>query len=327
MFRYTVTCISILFLAYGTRGQDTVTIRGMLSLDSIWAPKLYVSKIRDLNDMYRSAEHLIIAQTEVKQLGDFEVVITPDRPGIQLIRLHVSEKGDPPATLIIDGARENHGFYAISPGENLVLDSNSRNSRLFNHFHSNGYTNRQLAHLDAWIKTRETEQVLLDIPSRELKTRKMIEHLYQYSDTASNVLPALFALVKADHGFNRKIILDKIVELEKRFGSHPYLNPYLPQNFNSTDRWSLVGMTFLLIFTGILGFWWFKRQGVRNKIYQLSPQERKVASLLIEGKSNKEIAHELHVEVSTVKSHIYKLFNKLEIRSRNEVMQYKSYLG
>jgi DNA-binding NarL/FixJ family response regulator len=42
--------------------------------------------------------------------------------------------------------------------------------------------------------------------------------------------------------------------------------------------------------------------------------------LLKKGRSNKEIAQELHIEVSTVKSHLNKIYSRLGVKSRKEIV-------
>ena len=51
----------------------------------------------------------------------------------------------------------------------------------------------------------------------------------------------------------------------------------------------------------------------------LSKQEKKVLDLILEDKSNKEIADEIFVSLSTVKSHINNLYKKLNVSSRDDV--------
>lgn len=50
----------------------------------------------------------------------------------------------------------------------------------------------------------------------------------------------------------------------------------------------------------------------------LSDRERAVLVLLIEGKSNREIAAQLFITLATVKSHIQKIYAKLNVANRNE---------
>jgi DNA-binding NarL/FixJ family response regulator len=54
----------------------------------------------------------------------------------------------------------------------------------------------------------------------------------------------------------------------------------------------------------------------------LSPKELEVLLLLADGKSNKEIAQSLFIETSTVKSHVNKIYQKLNIATRQEARQW-----
>jgi len=54
----------------------------------------------------------------------------------------------------------------------------------------------------------------------------------------------------------------------------------------------------------------------------LSPQELKVFELMHKGITNKEIAEQLFISLSTVKSHINTIYSKLSISSRKEIDQF-----
>jgi DNA-binding CsgD family transcriptional regulator len=54
----------------------------------------------------------------------------------------------------------------------------------------------------------------------------------------------------------------------------------------------------------------------------LSDREREVVALLLEGKTNKEIAEELFISLSTVKSHVASVFGKTGARNRVEVVRF-----
>jgi DNA-binding NarL/FixJ family response regulator len=49
----------------------------------------------------------------------------------------------------------------------------------------------------------------------------------------------------------------------------------------------------------------------------LTDREREVLSLLDAGLSNKQIATELHIELSTVKNHVHRVLEKLQVKSRS----------
>lgn len=59
----------------------------------------------------------------------------------------------------------------------------------------------------------------------------------------------------------------------------------------------------------------------------ISGREFEVLQLLAAGRSNKEIANQLAISPNTVKTHVAKLFEKLEVRRRTEAIQRARELG
>jgi DNA-binding CsgD family transcriptional regulator len=53
---------------------------------------------------------------------------------------------------------------------------------------------------------------------------------------------------------------------------------------------------------------------------QFSEREKEVITLLLQGKSNKQIALELHIAQSTVEYHLKNIYNKLQVSSRTEAV-------
>lgn len=64
---------------------------------------------------------------------------------------------------------------------------------------------------------------------------------------------------------------------------------------------------------------WRKLNKASKNTESLSKQEQRVMELILEDKTNKEIADALFVSVSTVKTHINNLYKKLNISSREEL--------
>jgi DNA-binding NarL/FixJ family response regulator len=54
---------------------------------------------------------------------------------------------------------------------------------------------------------------------------------------------------------------------------------------------------------------------------ELTPTEQRVAGLVAEGMKNKEIAGAMYVSVATVEAHLTRIYRKLGIRSRNELVR------
>jgi DNA-binding NarL/FixJ family response regulator len=44
-----------------------------------------------------------------------------------------------------------------------------------------------------------------------------------------------------------------------------------------------------------------------------------VAALVVSGRKNREVAHELFLTVATVEAHLTRIYRKLDIRSRSEL--------
>ena len=53
----------------------------------------------------------------------------------------------------------------------------------------------------------------------------------------------------------------------------------------------------------------------------LTEREQEIFSLLLEHKSNQEIADQLYLSVGTVKTHVHNIFMKLEITKRNQLFE------
>lgn len=58
--------------------------------------------------------------------------------------------------------------------------------------------------------------------------------------------------------------------------------------------------------------------GGGDELAALSPQERKILSLIAEGKTNKEIAQEVFLSDKTVKNYVSNILSKLNLRRRSE---------
>ncbi len=85
--------------------------------------------------------------------------------------------------------------------------------------------------------------------------------------------------------------------------------------------WSkAINIILALIVFGLICFTLFNRKYV-EALPELSKQERAIKKLILEGKSNKEIANELFISLSTVKTHITNIYSKLKVSNRQELLQ------
>lgn len=99
-----------------------------------------------------------------------------------------------------------------------------------------------------------------------------------------------------------------------------YLNQEALSGSLQLSRWVNIGLVMLVAF---LGYMIFQQRKKRDKaiLPELSKQETMVRNLILQGKSNKEIANELFISLSTVKSHITSIYGKLNISNRRELLE------
>ncbi|GLR19655.1 hypothetical protein GCM10007940_42710 [Portibacter lacus] len=272
-----------------------------------------------MDDMYRCNPYMIIGDAEIVN-GSFSYIF--EEPlDFELIRLHVIKKGAPVANLIIGGDEENFGFYGIM--DDTVLEI-PRAPNLFQSFTPDDLLNREL--LEIWKTMNEYQDSYADATDPESKvniSQTFREKMFAYADTCKLAVPCILAINEAGlSGFDDRTgkNWDK---LYRRFGS----NSYLPSGLNKRRYFNPIWLLVLIfILAGLIYYYFRSIIRPKNKLNQLSIQERKVAELINKGLTNKMIAQELNVEVSTVKSHVYKIFNKLDIRSRNELIVFQKWM-
>lgn len=96
-------------------------------------------------------------------------------------------------------------------------------------------------------------------------------------------------------------------------------------NFNKPNsaKWNrtIIALLAVSILGNVLFFWSKKnRNNTADFLSKLTPQEQKIIQLIVKNKTNKEIASELFVSVSTVKTHINNIYKKLGVSSREEMV-------
>lgn len=103
--------------------------------------------------------------------------------------------------------------------------------------------------------------------------------------------------------------------LEKRLA---YLTQLEVEQELRTSRWLNLILLVLVSGLGVLSFKLGKRS-MPNA--HLSRQEKNIKALIMQGKTNKEIANELFISLSTVKTHITSIYSKLNVKGRHELLQ------
>ena len=300
-------------------------IKGRIDTDSTWQRVVYLSIISNFDQLHSMSNQMIIESSELDEAGRF-LFETDYLPAENYIyRIHLSKKGDPPASLIIGGKDENHLFLIANNKSNLQIENQSDES-LFGNVEIDGFQPaRMLREIDEMVFFVDTANFNSTSLKRELMKKALDEKLRQFADSCSSPLVALYALYKTDFESNigeNPAFYNRFLEKWKDEKS-PYFEEFrkaIPVQSKKHNYSILFGLAGLL-FGAILTFLILKRKPQKPEPAEiLTIQERKIYSMIQSGKSNKEISNELNIEISTVKSHVNNLYSKLKINSRKEIL-------
>ncbi len=177
-----------------------------------------------------------------------------------------------------------------------------------------------------WFTTLQNYGELLDEPLAEL-------YIFSFLSNRSNNLYSYYLKDLKNNDYYKNLL----VRLKEKYPNSSYTQQYeneLEADLflinNDKDKlfpwwvYLLIIGLFLSIFINLNLF--RKNKNLKKDSFskeKLTSQEQKTLSLILEDKSNKEIASELFISVSTVKTHINNLYKKLNVTSREEVKNLK----
>ncbi|HMB99491.1 MAG TPA: helix-turn-helix transcriptional regulator [Flavobacteriaceae bacterium] len=175
-----------------------------------------------------------------------------------------------------------------------------------------------------WFKTLQDFGIQLDEPLAELSIYAFL------SDRSNNFHQYYLEDLKTNSYYD-----DLSARLNSHYPNSMYVRQYENElnadkfsveesNKTSSGKWSTLLLIFFgisLVLNGFLLYRLIKRKGKNKSDLKstLTKQEQNILQLLLEDKSNKDIAEALFVSVSTVKTHVNNVYKKLNVQTRNEV--------
>ncbi|MHA7057911.1 LuxR C-terminal-related transcriptional regulator [Aquimarina sp. M1] len=314
--------IFILSITVHTNGQEIVS--GYLTIENpkIWEQKVYLSKVQtDTNNNYTYTQ---IASSYISEEGyfAFEKRWFSEKDHLYKIYLNPIKHCDNNSTtkhsklFILSKNDSIHFEKATSPFDTYTTSNTAdkewqqlkKFESKFETLHDHFDTDEYLLRTKGYIK--DSLQILLVklISIKKLDDKKLLEkdikeNTAYYSSLlkelkSSEIDPALFLYLE------NKISLVYLEKTDKKYSLSVVLN-------------GIAGLVIIL-----LVFLTLRRQRNRQKenSVPLSKQENTIKKLIISGKSNKEIAHELFISINTVKTHISNIYSKLNISNRKELL-------
>ncbi|MFZ5941333.1 MAG: response regulator transcription factor [Bacteroidota bacterium] len=323
--RFLTLCL-LLSLASGLKANREISgiVAGTLKTDSTWSPVVYLSVITGFDDMYKMSDKMIVAESPLDSLGSFyfDTGFLPSEE--TLLRIHMVRRGNPRTTLMIGGKEQNH-FFFIANKNSVISIRNLSTGGIFSGVSITGSPAtavfNRINELAGYPELIDYEKTILE---KEFVEEVVNERLRSLADSSSNLLIALYAIYKSDYvaHYDENKAYYKAFLKKWEMSSSPYFSAFKKQLPVKIRKWEYIFLASIVLVSVPVAEVLIRRNKKR-KLNSLSVQERKIYQLLQQGATNQEICDECHIELSTVKSHVSSIFNKLNIKSRKEVLHMK----
>jgi len=305
-------------------------IIGKIKMDTTkWTAVAYLSIIPDFSQINTISYPCIIDRAEISADGQFMFSTKKLPEGIHLYRIHISKLDDPAASLIIGGIDHNHMFLFANRDAEIKFVCKNDNSLFQSILIGDDYLNESLLYINHMANLIDTIDILGLGNNKEFIREAIYDQIRDYADTCSNPLLSLYAIYQSNYQFDYKINPEYYSKYIDKWESEDseYFQTFRNQlNYKLGFSWASLGLIFITILLVLIFVFFGKKilKKKKNLIMDLTVQERRIYNLLRAGKSNKEIALEYSISISTVKSHVNSIYSKLKIDSRKDILNFNN---
>ena len=314
-----------------------------------WHNNVYLSIIEDYRKISGVYFEQIIAKTKTDSLGHFKFTGNQLENKNRIYRIHVDN--------CIDEVQNQNHFdgYCDDSKEVIFIAKNtdsiefpfSFNKQMFCNILSSNEKSIVFVKIDSlkeemkfafsefrseanrklnnkkWFKTFQDFGIQLNEPIAEL-------YIYSFLSDRRNDLHEHYLEDLKDNAYYGNL-LNRLTE---QYPNSPYTKQYKAEltsdqfiiNNDAGTGFNWNYLVYALLSLSLIGnlWFWLSRKKEHAKIInkakeQLTKQEQNILNLLLEEKSNKEIANILFVSLSTVKTHVNNIYKKLNVQSRDDI--------
>ena len=306
-------------MAHFVSAQSAISGRVNLDQGDSWEPKIHLAKLNvdRLEDLKYSKE---IAWSPIAEDGSFS-----------FDRKHISDN-DAVYRISVNGKDQfkksdllNEVTFILSSSDIIFFP---KGKKLFSHYRTTNQADKE------WKKLRDFKT---ELSKSEVAEEEGDIQLKSYTKDSLRILMVKLIgikelekkqLLEQDIAKNPSFYLNLLTELkesempvenynflERRLA---FLTQEIVQQRYALSKTINFVLGFLLL--GLISFLVFHSKK-KEVIVQLSKQEKNIQNLIVQGKTNKEIANELFISISTVKTHITNIYSKLKVSSRQELVR------
>ena len=332
-------------LLLGLSAQASYEIKGKVNLGDEWQPKIFMAAIDKLSDYYRTSSKLIINTAPVDSAGYFTLTgenLPNDKRFYRLYLMKV-DNTDFDACLYVGGDDHNFVHLILDNESEVNIQADPSSIAPFGSFTIIGSEENQLMRKLSSIVFPSFYFYKIQFPTElRFSEEKLHADLKNFADTCQNPLVALAAVNNMDFDnffeANQEFYLDFQSRMNRDLSQSIYadnlnrkVNYYSNEDLDTFDWKSWLNAILLGLLGASLMFVFSMKKRVKeleaatqnsaSKTTKFTRKEEEIVQLIKEGKTNKEIASSLFVEVSTVKSHINKIYSKLGVKNREDALE------
>jgi len=342
--RFLVTVL--LLTLHFSNAQAGYVIEGTVNLQGEWQSTIYLATIDKLDNYYNANAEYIINSASIDTAGHFQLNgdNLPDHSQFYRLYLVKEESSEFNACLYFEGDNHNFVHLILNNNSHITIEADQNTYAPFGDYKIEA--DKESLLMNSLERLLYPSYLFYEIkfPSElQFSQNKLNKDLFNFADTCNSDLVSLAAINNTDYDSYFDTNVDQYYSfgetLKNKLADHPYTADYLNKlRYYSGDLgnnhlgnwkyllWGLVLVSNILLMyvlklrRQLLNQYKSDRSPVNPAVHYTS-QERRILSLIKEGKSNKEIASELFIELSTVKSHINKLYSKLNVKNRAEAIK------
>lgn len=328
-------------------------IEGRVNLGDQWQSKIFMAAVEKLSDYYRASPDLIINIGLVDSTGYFilEGSNLPEEHRFYRLYLMKIQNDEYDACLYVGGDDHNFVHVIVNNYSQLEINAAKDYSSPFGNYEIIGDADNVLMQKLARIVYPSFYFYQIKFPTElRFSEAKLHTDLKNFVDTCQSAIVSLAAINNTD--FDEYFDQDQFFyenfgeRLHRELPHSVYTANYLRKlrYYANEDKmaipnryWALIALFVLLLIIAATWISYLHRklaelESKNNAALSVQPsaltllelltqKETEILQLIGQGKSNKEIASTLYVELSTVKTHINKIYTKLKVKNRREAAQ------
>ena len=341
-----IFAIIALFLSLSVKAQYSFS--GHVD-NSIWQNNVYLSLIEDYRKLSGVFSEQIISMHQLDSLGYFQFSGNQLDSENRIYRIHVDNCKDVEQT-------QNHFEGQCDDSKEVLFIANNNDSIEFPFTFDNQMFCRVLSNnekANAFIRIDSLKEQMKyayaeyrSEASRKLNNKKWFKTLQDFGTNLNEPLAELYIyafLSDRSNNFHQYYLEDLksnvyydnlLTRLKSSYPNSPYTKQYeneitsdkysVQDVKESSNQWLFYIVLAVCIISVILNIFLFSKVYRKEKNTKadlkslLTKQEQNILQLLLEDKSNKDIADTLFVSLSTVKTHVNNIFRKLKVQTRDE---------